>query len=333
MKTRKIIQFYFYFAVAILGIVIIINSISFGNEELPPDSFINPTVVKNTYQVFMLKNDAIPNDYIEMKKMYVAKLIDYINFNFNMQYNTDAELAYSITGKLEVNYLGNVSANNVSPILTERQYTFVPTKVADSQTINEQLKLKYEDYNYEYAKIKESLGVTVEGNLYIILEVFNNSTSEKIYKEVFSVPLDKEVVTITNQTKESNTSTNTNKENAKIDSTKIIIGIVILLYAGYKAYKIADKAWNIEKENYYTINLSKILKMYGDIIAEMAEPIDLSGIKVSDVRNFDQLIDVEEETRSPINFYEVKKREEGHFVIIHNNIGYRYILKNPSKKK
>lgn len=330
MKTRKIIQFYFYFAAFILGIVIIINSISFGKKEVDNVSFTQPISKKNTYQVYLQKNDAIPNDYIEMQKMYVAKLVDYININFNMQYDTSDNISYSVTGKMEVNYLGD-SSNNVNPNLTERLYTFVPKKSADSKNILEQVNLKYEEYNYEYLKIKESLGVMVEGKLDIILDVFNDTSNEKIYNENFVIPLDKEVFTITSRINEGNMPTEINQENTKIDSTKLVIGIVILLYAGYKAYKIADKAWNMEKENYYTINLAKILRMYGDIIAEMAEPIDLSGVKVSDVRNFDQLIDVEEETRSPINFYEVKKREEGHFVIIHNNIGYRYILKNPSK--
>ena len=40
------------------------------------------------------------------------------------------------------------------------------------------------------------------------------------------------------------------------------------------------------------------------------------------------MLDVEEELRIPIMFYETEKNVSGEFVIVTNEIAYRYVLKN-----
>ena len=82
----------------------------------------------------------------------------------------------------------------------------------------------------------------------------------------------------------------------------------------------------------YTRTIRKILRNYGDIVAEIVKPVDLSNLEIIDVKNFDQILDVEEELRMPILFSEDKRNEEGCFVIIHNNIAYRYILRNKKRR-
>ena len=49
-------------------------------------------------------------------------------------------------------------------------------------------------------------------------------------------------------------------------------------------------------------------------------------MKIVDVKNFDQLLDIEEEIRMPILFYETIPGEEGEFVILFDNMVYRYII-------
>ncbi len=72
--------------------------------------------------------------------------------------------------------------------------------------------------------------------------------------------------------------------------------------------------------------LNRILKNYGDIVAEIVTPTETGNMRVIDVKNFDQLLDIEEEIRMPILFYETVEGEEGEFTIIYDNIVYRYIL-------
>lgn len=332
MKKGKIVQFYFFVAIFIIGIVIVVNSITVNETKKPSVSVAKPKSKNIGYQVYLVQNDAVPEEYLDKDRLYVAKLIDYIKLNYNIEYDIKDEISYNVTGKLDVDYVstGNLS---VKPTLAEREYTFIPNTVADSKKINTDLKLDYMDYNYEFAQIKDSLGVGVKGELKIIFSVNNCSNNKNLFTDTITIPLGEDVFSIADKSTEVTVTTSASEDSVKVDTTELIVGILIILLGGFKAFSVADKSFNLIKENYYTTTLAKILKNYGDIIAEMMEPMDLRDIRVSDVRNFNQLLDVEEETRSPINFYEVRKREEGHFVIIHNNIGYRYILKNNSKNK
>lgn len=336
MKKGKLIEFYFYVAIFVFGIIFMVSSIHINKKE-------KTVIVKSelekkdiNYKVYLVENTAVPVEYLQMDKMYVAKLVDYIKFNYDLEYNTQDSLIYNVKGKMNVNYL-TTDTIAVKPTVAEREYEFVPDTYVSEENlkkkINKSVDIKYNDYNVELAKIQEVLGLAVEANLDVVFTVKNEKTNKIIYTSIISIPLAKEAFSIENDSKDTSITTNTNKEDVSINSSKLLVGILILIISGFKAFKVADNSLNVIKENYYTISRDKILKTYGDIIAEMLVPMDLTGIQIADVRNFEQLIDVEEETRSPINFYEVKKHEEGHFIIIHNNIGYRYILRNRTTRR
>lgn len=331
MKKGKLIEFYFYVAIFVIGIILIVGSIHVTKKEKPIIQKSDLEKKDINYQVYLIENTAVPVEYLQMDKMYVAKLIDYIKFNYNLEYDTKDSLIYNIKGKMDVNYL-TTNSTAVKPTVAEREYVFVAdTYVSEEdkkQKINRSIDIDYNQYNVELAQIKDVLGLAVEANLDVIFTVKNEKNNKTIYTSTISIPLAKEAFSIENKSKDTSIITNTNKDDVSVSSPQLLIGILIIIISGLKAFKVADKSFNVIKENYYTIAREKILKTYGDIIAEMIEPMDLTGIQIADVKNFEQLIDVEEETRSPINFYEVVKNEEGHFIIIHNNIGYRYILRN-----
>lgn len=336
MKKGKLIEFYIYVAIFIIGIIIIANAVTVTKAQ---KSIVSTNKLEKediNYQVHLIENTAVPEEYLEMDKMYVAKLIDFIKFNYNLEYDTKDQLVYNIKGKMDVNYL-TTDSTAVKPTVAEREYTFVAdsyiTEIDKKQIINKSIDIDYNQYNVELSQIKEVLGLAVEANLDIIFTVKNESNNKTVYTSTISIPLAKEAFAIENKSKDTSVTTNITKDKVSVSSPKLLIGILIIIISGFKAFKVADKSFNVIKENYYTIAREKILKTYGDIIAEMVEPMDLNGVQIADVKNFEQLIDVEEETRSPINFYEVEKNEEGHFTIIHNNIGYRYILKNRGTRR
>lgn len=90
--------------------------------------------------------------------------------------------------------------------------------------------------------------------------------------------------------------------------------------------------FNVEKKTNYTLKLNKILKSYGDIIVELATQINMENYQIIDVKNFNEMIDLEEELHIPINFYETIDSYEGEFYLIHSNVIYRYILTNEDEK-
>lgn len=72
------------------------------------------------------------------------------------------------------------------------------------------------------------------------------------------------------------------------------------------------------------VKVSKILKKYRDIIVELENKPNFEIKNVVDVKDFEELIDVEEEIRVPILFFE--DEEKFVFIIIGDNVIYRKII-------
>ena len=104
------------------------------------------------------------------------------------------------------------------------------------------------------------------------------------------------------------------------------------------SFDMADCASYCEKENSYILeagkyiirvgNSSRNTVLCGKILLE--EKIIVSEHKkvCPLVKTFDELLDLEDELKIPILFYEITADRLGEFTITHNNVLYRYILDN-----
>ena len=86
------------------------------------------------------------------------------------------------------------------------------------------------------------------------------------------------------------------------------------------------KIFNFNQKNEYTKKLEKILKTYDDVIIEITTPVNIDDYEIIEVKGIEEMVDLEEELRIPINFYEHIPNYYGEFTLIHNNIVYRYTL-------
>lgn len=83
----------------------------------------------------------------------------------------------------------------------------------------------------------------------------------------------------------------------------------------------------ISNKTYYEKTLARILKTFLEVIAEVHAPPSGDGLEVIDVKNFEYMVDIEEEIKSPILFYEIIKGSESIFTIVNGGYIYRYMLK------
>ena len=113
-----------------------------------------------------------------------------------------------------------------------------------------------------------------------------------------------------------------------INNFKLICGIITLLLTLIIFIGLFRKLFNIAKKTQYQIIRDKYLKEYGDIIIEITTPIINDQLNCIIVKNFNEMIDLEEELRIPISFYEDEDEEFGEFTIIHNDIIYKYTLED-----
>ena len=114
---------------------------------------------------------------------------------------------------------------------------------------------------------------------------------------------------------------------SSISIPKLVVGIILLLVSLFLLKLLWSSLIKITKKSEYVIELNKILKEYADIIAESDNLPDLTQYDVVNIKHFNDLVDIEEELRSPILYTEVSEDYESWFIILSNKTAYKYVLK------
>ena len=97
----------------------------------------------------------------------------------------------------------------------------------------------------------------------------------------------------------------------------LITGVVLFIY-----YRITRT-----KLDLYRIGVNSILKKYEQIIVKIDKLPDVKGLQVVEIKDFDDLIDLEETLNIPIMYLNINKNRESWFILIDDKYFYRYVLK------
>ena len=298
----------------LISIVLILNNSS--KTESPIIEVSNQNSVID-YKVKIFKNDYIKADYMEKNNDY--KLTNSKKF--------DSTYKYNITSKIIVNH------NSTGKELWTEEMTLIEDKEItpnkNSIEIKDNATVNYDALNDKIKQFKQNYNIPIDASLQINLNVIDSKANKVIAFTGLNTNLNTEIIDIT-KNEENNLQAEILPEGKKKTPVIVIIAIIVsiisLVCAIFEVVKTIR--YNISRKSYYEKAINKILKNYGDIVAELVNPVDLSKLNVIDVKNFDQMLDVEEELRIPIMFYETQKNAEGEFVIVNNEIAYRYVLKN-----
>lgn len=312
----------------LISIVVILNN---SNKPEAPIIEASNQDSKIDYRVKIFKNDFIKTEYMEKDKTYITDLVDDIEVNYNYKLTNskkfDSNYKYNITYRIAVkhNSTGKELWTEEEKLIDNKD--IIPNKntieIQDSAIVN------YDALNDKVKQFKLDYNIPIDATLEINLNVIDNNTNKIIAYTGLATNLNTEIIDI-NKNEQSNIQAEIKTESKQktpiIVIIAIIVSIISILYTAYEIYNTIR--YNLSRKSYYEKAINKILKNYGDIVAELVNPVDLSKLNVIDVKNFDQMLDVEEELRIPIMFYETEKNVSGEFVIVTNEIAYRYILKN-----
>ena len=312
----------------LISIVVILNN---SNKPEAPIIEASNQDSKIDYRVKIFKNDFIKTEYMEKDKTYITDLVDDIEVNYNYKLTNskkfDSNYKYNITYRIAVkhNSTGKELWTEEEKLIDNKD--IIPNKntieIQDSAIVN------YDALNDKVKQFKLDYNIPIDATLEINLNVIDNNTNKTIAYTGLTTNLNTEIIDI-NKNEQSNIQTEIKTESKQktpiIVIIAIIVSIISILYTAYEIYNTIR--YNLSRKSYYEKAINKILKNYGDIVAELVNPVDLSKLNVIDVKNFDQMLDVEEELRIPIMFYETEKNVSGEFVIVTNEIAYRYVLKN-----
>lgn len=336
--VRFIISLIIIFTIAI-GIICIIDANDTGEQKQTITVSYNSTPSVD-YKVYLLDNDYIKEEYLGKEQSYISDLVKNIVFNFNYDFNISkksyVKYDYSIKGKLLGTY--ESSSENQTANLWNNEFDFIDKTQELYNTsdvnISEELIYDYPAFNDKVSSFKQDLSVPIVAYMELTFNInlYANAESNDISEsqtQVIKIPLNQVAFSIVEDIPEginkSIVDTTPQKERdlikQNIGLTLDIIGIIIFV-AMFK------KLFNIRPKNYYTQEITRLMKSYGDVIIELVNGINEEDMDIVLVKSFNELLDLEEELRVPINFIETYPNYEGEFTIVNNNIIYKYVLKN-----
>ena len=280
------------------------------------------------YKVYLKENNFFEEKFLPKGRQYTTELIDYIDINFNYLYSgsklTDIEYEYNISGEIIGEYESNTDSKseiwNKKYVILENQ----KGKKYDSIffDVNKNLKLDYSKYNSS----NYDIGMPMWYFFVIDLTIRNTDKKVRGVETIeLSIPLSKTTMNITTKEIKGDSKNLYDEELVPKNMNRVYINSILLIIILIISISNKDRLI-INKKTYYTKNYNKIIKNYSDIIVEVSTQPNLENLEILEIKNFDDLVDTEEELKSPILLYEVKKQKESWFIIIHNKYAYRYIL-------
>lgn len=323
-----------------LGIILILKS--FKVEQGSQNLLYSYNLSKNVnYTVNLFENEFFETQALEMNKTYISSLVDKINmdFNYSLSGNKKAKTKYmyQVVAVSNVKYASN--ANDNKDVIWSKQYVLVEPKTVETDNsnfrISENFDIDFAKYNSEVKNFKEQLRLPIDAELEVKLIVRSdmdvpNVENTVVESSIMNLKMDlaKDVFTIEKQFENTDTKNifETTESNNKINKPLLIIGSILVVIAIMIILDSIRKSIKFNKKSDYAIALNRILKNYGDIVAEIVSPVEIDNLNVIEVKNFDQLLDIEEEVRMPILFYETIPDEQGEFIIVCDSMAYRYVI-------
>lgn len=336
VKNRFVSRYIILILLLIISIVLICFGFikkEFINVKYSEDNSIN-------YKVYLHKNNYFNTPYLDENRTYIANLINYIDIKFN--YNL--KLSEKINGNYKYSVMAKVKANKTNGeqgYYWSKDYVLVPSKMIninnnDVVSISENVKVDYNKYNEILNSFKKEYSIQTEGLLDIVLNVQSTGTG-KVFTEPIDITsdlslnvplLEKAVEANINKNAKShnNTITMVDRTYSKYHLISGVSGIILLLIAIILFINTMYKKKKFVEENIFDVTLNKILASHDSIIANVSTLPEINDMKLIEVTTFNELIDVYNEVRMPINYYKDDNGEEATFLIVNDNMAWRFIL-------
>ena len=329
--ARNIIIFVIAFSLCLL-----LASKSFEYENTKVIKFRENNTID--YKVYLKENEFYDTPYLDKGMIYVANLIDKIKLTFDYKFDIDEKV------NLDFNYkvLGDlvISSVNGATNFFKKTYTLLDTetaKIDDKNVYNldKDLEIDYDYYNRLANNFRNQYGVDTNSYLKVYLQVDktggnddNVNIEDSVTSEI-TIPLSEKAIEINFNSKDTNLikSITTDKKlvfDIKIFIVECILFIISAIFL-VKSIKLMIRL-NGNKSS-YDIILEKILREYDRLIVETTTGIDMNKSHIINIDKFQELLDVRDNLKLPIMYYNIASHQKCYFYIKNNNDVYIYYLK------
>lgn len=297
------------------------------------------------YKVYMYENSFFEEEYLGMNKQYTSKLVDKILIDFTNSLSiskiSNIEYDYSVKATINGKYKADINSLDTSLWTKEYQLTNLVKNINNQSNkvdINLPIEIDYNFYENLVTEFQKQMRLDIDATLDVDLIInyrFYIAGDRVNRNEIIKVkiPLSEPTFKIQTDFSEKTNEVIFYELESKYNLVKIVGGFILLVGSLFGGIAIILVLIQDTKKTEYVIKLNKILKDYGDIIAETANLPEINEQNILEIKEFVDLVDVEEELKIPIIYYEKRKNKEGWFLLIHNMHIYRYILKENNGKK
>lgn len=299
------------------------------------NSIYNAKIDKNVdYKIQLYDNNFVENNEMGADQVYISDLVKNIKLELLYTYSaakkSNLKYTYDVNAKLYGENINSSTGGNEK--VWEKDYTLI-TKVTKKLpntsgfNITSNFNLDYPKYKQEVTNFKRQFGMNLTTNLKITMNInitgkYKNKNINKKDKIVLEIPLGVQAFSIKKDFKKEDfykIMKESKNENPAIENYIDIIIIITSILLFLLSYKLI---FNIKPKSEYHKKLDKILREYDQIIVEVETKIQEKGNTIIIVKDFDEMVDLEEELRIPIILYETESKAT--FTISYNDTIYKY---------
>ncbi len=269
---------------------------------------------------------------------YISSLTDTVSaqFSYNFSGKTAADLTYtySATAQIRANYPLKGNAEDTSNLWTKDYQLLAPvTNTVNSATISEvqKVSIPYAEYQKTANDFRNTLALpsTSEAVITFNMQVKGSASGTPFTDtrvSTVSVPLDQQIYqpSIKFDKSDSKTVVSPGEEQNQSRNGKLeMIGGILAAVAG-----AALIAYGLRKRIFkspYQRELDKIYRYHDGIIVRTSRPIDLAEHEVVPMRSFNDMLNLEEELKTPIIADEISSTLT-RFMIATHNVLYMFKL-------
>ncbi len=334
----------------VLPVIIILSLaiICFLRSYVFNDISINTTYYekgKVDYDVNLIDNSYYKEKTLPSGMKYVASIIDTINPRFKYEVHADNNLnlnySYEVTSQLLI-----IDYENNDKILQKTDEVLlkkVTNSINDiSFEIDETIPIDYKKYSTYVTNFKKGLSLPVKAELIVTMNINVLGDNKNLIKDFnknrtleVRIPFNVQTVEVIIPTEKINNTDYLYTRISPIANRVVFylfialsvlsVFLIINLFRGISKYK---------KYNRYYKDLNKILKNYDKIIVNGDLSYDEKKYKnILNVDSFEEMVDASVNLNKPIIFNEDKKGKKSIFIIIAEDMIYKYILENKNTKK
>ncbi len=291
------------------------------------------------YKVYLKPNEFYDTPYLEKGMAYVSSLINNIKVNYNYKFNisrkSNIDFDYKVIARLVI---ANKSNSN---IFFDKEYKLKEGKVESMKdrtihVIDEETSVNYSYYNNLANKFRSKYAVDTNSYLEVYLLVNEKNSEESDFKlnnnskAVLTIPLSMQEVNI------ALNESDIDEHNQVIADSKVvvknignvIISAVLLIMIIFLNIRFIKKVLLLtNKKSAYDSYIDKLLRGYDRVIVNIKNKPNLEEYNTIKVESFQELIDVRDNFKVPINYYVVTPHQKSEFFCVNNNDVYVYVVK------